>query len=329
MRSLAPTQAARLQPAGGRLHGQRARQLGRRDRAGGAGLRPDRQPARDRRAVPGHAVRARASSARAGRAGRAGRHASGCCRCCTSARRPPSSRSPPPRTTSRSALVVALAAVDGTLAIARPRLHARLRRGGADALTGSCARATRSSTSASRSPAPSGPRSPASRSPRSASQTALLLDAASFVLVAAMLAAATSLPQVKAQPERVVGTPARGLRVRARPAGAAPADDDAGGRVRVLQRSCCRSRSCTRRRRSTPATPATARCCPPGASGMVLGSLVFLAGAAGPDGDAAVLRARSLIAISYLGMAVAGTLRGGVRGRRRSAAPATACSGWR
>ena len=84
-------------------------------------------------------------------------------------------------------------------------------------------------------------------------ETALLLDAASFVLVAAVLAAATSLPQVKAQPEPLAGASAGGVRLREQPAGAAPADDDAGRRVRVLQRWCCRSRSCTRRRRSTPA----------------------------------------------------------------------------
>ena len=49
-------QAARLSPAVAGLQRQRARQLARRDRAGGARLRPDRQPARDGGPVPRHAV---------------------------------------------------------------------------------------------------------------------------------------------------------------------------------------------------------------------------------------------------------------------------------
>ena len=63
--------------------------------------------------------------------------------------------------------------------------------------------------------------------------------------------------------------------------------------------------------------------------GMVVGSLVFLAGAAGPDGRAALFSARSLIAVSYLGMSVAGTLAVACAAAGPWAAPATACSGSR
>ena len=63
---VAPTTTpAGLPAAGGRLHRQRARQLGRRDRAGRARLRPDRQPAGNRGALfLGHALPARRCSAR-------------------------------------------------------------------------------------------------------------------------------------------------------------------------------------------------------------------------------------------------------------------------
>ena len=86
-------------------------------------------------------------------------------------------------------LVVALAAVDGTLAIGA---RALTRASAAAVLTppGCCARATRSSTSASPAPAPSGPALAGVAVAALGIETALLLDAASFVLVAAMLAAA-------------------------------------------------------------------------------------------------------------------------------------------
>ena len=97
-------------------------------------------------------------------------------------------------------LVVLLAAVDGTLAIRGPCADARLGGGGAEA-TWVAARGQRDHQRRVHGRRGIGPLL-AGVGRHVGIETALLLDAASFVLVAAMLAAATSLPQVKAQPER-------------------------------------------------------------------------------------------------------------------------------
>ena len=138
-------------------------------------------------------------------------------------------------------------------------------------------------------------------------ETALLLDAASFVLVAATLAAATSLPQVKAQPERWWARLAGGVLLREQPARAAPADDDAGRRVRVLQPRAAdrdRVREGDARRRRLRLRGA--------AFGMGRGHGVRQLRVPGREArsrwGSLLFTSTLAVSISYLGMSVAGTL---------------------
>ncbi len=136
-----------------------------RDRARDPRLRPDRQPDGDRGAVLRHALRARAARARRWSPGSSGSR--------SGSRSPASTRS----RASRSRLLALIAdsfALAAVLALADVRRLARLRLAGADPGGGhapcspppaSCARATRCSTSPSRSAPPAGRRSPGWWSP--------------------------------------------------------------------------------------------------------------------------------------------------------------------
>ena len=123
----------------------------------------------------------------------------------------------------------------------------------------------------------------------------------------------------------LVGKAGGGVLLREQPACPAPADDDAGRRVRVLQpRAADRDRvreGDARRRDSGYGALLSAW-----GVGMVFGSLVFLAGRQVPMG-VLLFTSTLAVSISYLGMAVAGTL--AVDVLPGLGEPATACSGWR
>ena len=226
------------------------------------------------------------------------------------------------------AAVVAIAAIDGALALTAKTLtravtaamlepEGELRAGNAIlnvAFTGG------------RRGRPGGRR--AASSPAFGVQSALLLDAVSFYVIAWILFTARPLPQAEPEPGR--------LREQVR-AGLAYIRDHvtlqrligaAGRRPRLL---LGRGPDRGRLREGDPrrrATPATACCSASWGVGMVLGSVVF----------ATLRRAPLPLLLFFSTIAIGGRLPGHGRGARpspspapppRSAAPATASSGWR
>jgi MFS family permease len=137
-------------------------------------------------------------------------------------------------------------------------------------------------------------------------ETALLLDAASFVVVAAMLAAATSLPQVKAQPERWWARLGEGFSyVNSQPVLRRLMTMQAAAFVffsLVLPIEIVYAKETLDAGDSGYGALLSAW-----GVGMVFGSFVFLAGGRLPMGML-LFTSTLAVAISYLGMAVAGTL---------------------
>jgi MFS family permease len=137
-------------------------------------------------------------------------------------------------------------------------------------------------------------------------QTALLIDAASFVLVAATLAAATSLPQVKAQPER--------WWARLRDGYAYIARKPVLRRLMTMQALAFVFFSLVlpieivyAKETLDVGDSGYGLLLSAWGIGMVLGSLVFLAGGRIQMG-ALLFFSTLAVAVSYLGMAAAGTL---------------------
>jgi MFS family permease len=137
-------------------------------------------------------------------------------------------------------------------------------------------------------------------------QTALLLDAASFVLVAATLAAATSLPQVKAHPARWGARLREGFSYVAR--------TPVLRRLLTMQAAAFVFFSLVlpieivyAKETLDAGDSGYGALLSSWGVGMVLGSVVFLAGRRVPMG-ALLLFSTLAISVSYLGMSAAGTL---------------------
>jgi MFS family permease len=137
-------------------------------------------------------------------------------------------------------------------------------------------------------------------------ETALLLDAASFVLVAATLAAATSLPQVKARPERWWARLGEGFSyVNSQPVLRRLMTMQAAAFVffsLVLPIEIVYAKETLDAGDSGYGALLSAW-----GVGMVFGSFVFLAGRRIPMGML-LFTSTLAVSMSYLGMAVAGTL---------------------
>ena len=202
-------------------------------------------------------------------------------------------------------LVVALAALDGTLAIGARALtraaaaavltpHGLLREGNAIINVGFTGAGAVGPVLAGVAVATLG------------IETALLLDAASFVVVAATLAAATSLPQVKARPER--------WRARLREGFSYVGGQPVLRRLMTMQAAAFVFFSLVlpieivyAKETLDAGDSGYGALLSAWGVGMVLGSFVFLAGRQIAMG--LLLFASTLaVALSYLGMAVAGTL---------------------
>ena len=239
MRTAPPTAAAAgLPEPRPRLPRQRARQLARRDRARGPGLRPDRQPDGDRGPVLRHALRPGAARPAAGRPARAAAGPASRCRCSTRVEAV-GLRSSSRCSSTDFALALVLATRDRRRLARLGRPGADPRRGdrGAGARPASCARATRCSTSRFTVGAAGGPAIAGLVVAGAGVETALLADAVSFMAVAGLLVVARRLrlPEPDGAGGALDRAPAPRARLRPRAARAAPPARRPGARVRLLR----------------------------------------------------------------------------------------------
>ncbi len=253
-----PPAQAPLPAAGGDLRDQRARRLDGDRRPLGPRLRPHRQRPGDRRRSSSAPASCRRCSPRSSSPAPSSRRRGTRCRSSTAARRRPSAASPCWPTTSPWRAVIALAAVDGALALDRPLADPGRGRRRCSSRPASCAPATPCSTSPSPAAPRSAPPSPASSSPASASSRRCCSTPSPSTSSPASCFSAGHMPQAEPEPGQMRDRVRAGIAYIREKTDSAPAADRPGRRLRLLRRGDPGRGHLREGDARAPATPATA-----------------------------------------------------------------------
>ena len=133
---------------------------------------------------------------------------------------------------------------------------------------------------------------------------ALLVDAASFLVIAIVLAAIRAAGPRALRARVVAGSLPRRNRLRAREPGACGRCSPASRSRWSASRWSSRSRSSTRRRASAPRAPASACCCPPGAPASCSAACCSW-GSSNRTGFGLILISSAAVGLAYVGMSQA------------------------